>query len=35
MANTLVQFRVEESIRENVVKVCEKISLDIPTYIRI
>ncbi|MCI7235921.1 MAG: type II toxin-antitoxin system RelB/DinJ family antitoxin [Veillonellaceae bacterium] len=35
MANTLVQFRVEESIRENAVKVCERIGLDIPTYMRI
>ena len=28
MANTLVQFRVEESIRENAVKVCENMFVE-------
>ena len=34
MANTLVQFRVEESIRERAGEICEKVGIDIPTYMR-
>ncbi len=34
MANTLVQFRVEETTREKAARICEKIGIDIPTYMR-
>lgn len=34
MANTLVQFRIEESTRESANRICEKIGIDIPTYMR-
>ena len=34
MANTLVQFRVEESTREKAMKICERVGIDIPTYMR-
>lgn len=34
MANTLVQFRVEESTREKAGKICERVGIDIPTYMR-
>ncbi|MCD7725200.1 MAG: type II toxin-antitoxin system RelB/DinJ family antitoxin [Clostridiales bacterium] len=34
MANTLVQFRVEESTRDKASKICEKIGIDVPTYMR-
>lgn len=34
MANSLVQFRTEESIRIKAVSICEKLGLDLPTYMR-
>lgn len=35
MANTLVQFRTDENTRVKAVKICEKIGIDLPTYMRI
>ncbi len=35
MANTLVQFRTDETTRIKAVKICEKIGIDLPTYMRI
>ncbi len=34
MANTLVQFRAEETSRIKAVGICEKIGIDLPTYLR-
>ena len=34
MANSLVQFRTEESTRIKAVNICEKLGLDLPTYMR-
>lgn len=34
MANTLVQFRTEESIRVKAVEICEELGMDLPTYLR-
>lgn len=34
MANTLVQFRTEETSRIKAVSICEKIGIDLPTYLR-
>jgi DNA-damage-inducible protein J len=34
MANSLVQFRTEESTRIKAVSICEKLGLDLPTYMR-
>ncbi len=34
MANTLIQFRVEEVTREKASRICEKIGIDVPTYMR-
>ena len=35
MANTLVQFRAEESARIKAVSICERLGIDLPTYLRI
>ncbi len=35
MANTLVQFRTDENTRLKAVNICEKIGIDLPTYMRI
>jgi len=35
MANTLIQFRIDENSRQKAVKVCEQIGFDLPTYLRI
>lgn len=35
MANTLVQFRTEETARIKAVDICEKLGIDLPTYLRI
>lgn len=34
MANTLVQFRTEETVRIQAVHICEKLGIDLPTYLR-
>jgi len=35
MANTLVQFRADESSRIKAVRICEKLGIDLQTYLRI
>lgn len=34
MANTLVQFRTEETVRMKAVNICEKLGIDLATYLR-
>ncbi len=34
MANTLVQFRTEETARIKAVNICEKLGIDLQTYLR-
>lgn len=34
MANTLVQFRTEETARIKAVSICEQLGIDLPTYLR-
>ncbi len=34
MANTLVQFRTEETSRIKAVRICEKLGIDLQTYLR-
>lgn len=34
MANTLVQFRAEETVRIQAVDICEKLGIDLQTYLR-
>lgn len=34
MANTLVQFRTEETARIKAVSICEKLGIDLQTYLR-
>ena len=34
MANTLVQFRIEETARIKAVEICEKLGIDLQTYLR-
>lgn len=34
MANTLVQFRAEEESRVKAVSICEKLGIDLQTYLR-
>ena len=34
MANTLVQFRAEETARVQAVRICERLGIDLPTYLR-
>lgn len=34
MANTLIQFRTEETARIKAVSICEKLGIDLPTYLR-
>lgn len=34
MANTLVQFRTEETARIKASDICEKLGIDLPTYLR-
>lgn len=34
MANSLVQFRTEESARIKASSICEKLGIDLPTYMR-
>ncbi len=35
MANTLVQFRMEETARIKAAGICERLGIDVPTYLRI
>lgn len=35
MANSLVALRVEESRKNEAIKICESIGIDLPTYLRI
>lgn len=34
MANTLVQFRANETERMEAVQICEQLGIDLPTYLR-
>ena len=34
MANSLVQFRIDESLRRQANELCEKLGLDLSTYLR-
>ena len=34
MANTLVQFRTEETMRIKAIDICERLGIDLPTYLR-
>ncbi len=34
MANSLVQFRTEESSRIKATSICERLGIDLPTYMR-
>lgn len=34
MANTLIQFRADESSRIKAVSICEKLGIDLQTYLR-
>jgi len=35
MANTLVQFRTDEGMKNKASSICEKLGIDLPTYLRI
>ena len=35
MSNTLIQFPIEETSRIQAVSICEKLGIDLPTYLRI
>lgn len=35
MANTLVQFRTEETTRIKAINICEKLGIDLQTYLRL
>ncbi|MCD8340844.1 MAG: type II toxin-antitoxin system RelB/DinJ family antitoxin [Clostridiales bacterium] len=34
MANSLVQFRTDETTRIKATRICEKLGIDLPTYMR-
>ncbi len=34
MANSLIQFRAEETTRIKAVDICERLGIDLPTYMR-
>ena len=34
MTNSLIQFRIEESSRIKASNICEKLGIDLPTYMR-
>ena len=34
MANTLVQFRADDTARVRAVQICERLGIDLPTYLR-
>ena len=35
MANTLVQFRADDTARAQAMRICERLGMDLPTYLRI
>lgn len=35
MANTLVQFRADETAKIKAISICEDLGIDLPTYMRI
>lgn len=35
MANTLIQFRADDVIKAKAANICEKLGMDLPTYMRI
>ncbi len=35
MANTLVQFRADDALRIRAMNICERLGIDLPTYMRI
>lgn len=35
MANELVQFRADEGTKAKAISICEKLGIDLPTYMRI
>ena len=35
MASTLVQFRTEDTSKIKAINICEKLGIDLPTYLRI
>lgn len=34
MANTLVQFRADDAARTQAMQICERLGIDLPTYLR-
>ena len=34
MANTLVQFRADDTARVQAAQICERLGIDLPTYLR-
>ena len=34
MANTLVQFRADDTTRVQAAQICERLGIDLPTYLR-
>lgn len=34
MANTLVQFRADDAARVQAIQICERLGIDLPTYLR-
>jgi len=34
MANSLVQFRADDAAKLKAIKICEKLGIDLPTYMR-
>ena len=34
MANSLVQFRADDASKLKAIKICEKLGIDLPTYMR-
>lgn len=34
MANTLVQFRADDTVRVRAAQICERLGIDLPTYLR-
>ena len=34
MASSLVQFRTEDTAKVNAMRICEKLGIDLPTYMR-
>ena len=34
MANTLVQFRADDAAKTQAIQICERLGIDLPTYLR-